>query len=69
MFVGDGEVITCSCGRVWELRKQNKVQRDPVSIDCTCGQTLYKWEGAIFYTKRLVGEFPEDERPSEPLPG
>lgn len=68
MFVGDGEVITCSCGRVWELRKQDKVQRDPDSIECSCGKTLYKWEGAIFYTKRLVGGFPEEEGSNESPP-
>jgi hypothetical protein len=56
----EGEV-TCACGRVWLLVREKLNHRDSYSIECMCGKTLRKWNGAHFWMAELIRdvEFPK----------
>ena len=45
---------TCACGRVWELVKYKTIETDSESIECKCGRTLKRWNGACFWIPRLA---------------
>ncbi|KOP78170.1 hypothetical protein AMS59_13830 [Lysinibacillus sp. FJAT-14745] len=46
---------TCvKCGNRWEIYKLRLIMRDKDSLECDCGETLIKWNGAVMYTSKLV---------------
>jgi hypothetical protein len=49
------------CSRRWRLIKHNLIQRDPDSIECRCGETLHKWNGAVMYEAELIKPVPGDK--------
>jgi hypothetical protein len=62
MFI-EGEGITCEkCGRIWRLTRHSLVQREPGGIECDCGHTLHKWQGAAHFTAELIKELSEDDK-------
>jgi hypothetical protein len=48
------EEKTCECGRVWGLTKHSVIDRESDSIECKCGRTLKRWNGACFWSAELV---------------
>ena len=52
---------TCECGRVWDLTKEKLIVREADSIECKCGRILKKWNGACFWTAKLVKDI-EDSK-------
>jgi hypothetical protein len=53
--------IRCECGRVWHLTKHSLIQRDRDSLECKCGKTLKRWNGACCWVAELAQGLPEDE--------
>lgn len=47
---------TCEkCGSVYELTAHKQIMRDRDSLACdVCGAELYRWNGAVFYTSKLI---------------
>lgn len=42
---------TCTkCGKQWLINKIKIIMRDKDSLECTCGETIIKWNGAVMYT-------------------
>jgi hypothetical protein len=52
--------VTCGCGRVWLLARQNLIEWESYSIVCMCGRTVKKWRGRHFWMAQLSRdrEFP-----------
>ena len=49
--------ICPKCGAVYQLSQHKIIMRDKDSIICHtpgCGETIIKWNGAVWYTEKLV---------------
>jgi len=58
----------CACGRVWDLVKHKTRETDSESVECKCGRTLKRWNGACFWLPRLVKDIDEPHQDSFHIP-